>query len=121
MTNFWIFKWLPLFVTGAALESAMQIFLKKGALANKETGGLGYYYNVLRNKWVLSGIALYFGEMVIWIIILSYIPLSIAFPITGIQKVFIVLFSFFVLKERLTRVEWCGIGITAMGILVISL
>lgn len=106
---------------GAALESAMQIFLKKGALTHRESSGLDYYLKVLGNKWVISGIVLYFGEMVIWIIILSYIPLSIAFPITGIQKVFIVLFSFFVLKERLTKVEWCGIGVTSLGILVISM
>lgn len=114
-------KWMPLFVLGAGLESTMQIFLKKGALEHSEHEGLAYYLKVMRNKWVLTGIGLYFIEMVIWIILLTVIPLSIAFPITGVQKIIIVLFSFFVLKEKLSRVEWCGIGITALGIGIISI
>lgn len=106
---------------GAALESTTQIFLKKGALRHNGTAGLGYYAKLLRDRWVISGIIVYLFEMCIWIVILSYIPLSIAFPLTGLQKVMVVLFAFFILKERITGYEWAGIGLTALGIAVISI
>jgi drug/metabolite transporter (DMT)-like permease len=57
--------------------------------------------------------------MVIWIVLLSYIPLSVAFPLTGIQKIIIILFSVFVLREHVSNAEWLGVGITALGIAVI--
>ncbi|TAN62615.1 hypothetical protein EPN18_04405 [bacterium] len=116
-----ILQWMPLFITGAALESTTQIFLKKGALEHSSHDGLKYYFKLLKNKWVLTGIGLYLIEMVIWIILLSVIPLSVAFPITGVQKIMIILFSFLVLKEKISRVEWFSIGITALGISIISI
>lgn len=115
----WLLKWLPLFVVGASMESVTQLCLKKGALIHREIRGLSYYLNLLRTKWVIGGILAYFVEMVIWIVLLSHIPLSIAFPLTGIQKIFIIFFSLLVLKERVTRIEWLGIGITVLGIAVI--
>ncbi|MCL4491423.1 MAG: EamA family transporter [Nitrospirae bacterium] len=115
-----LIKWAPLFILGAAMESTTQLCLKKGALAHQETGGLAYYLKLIRNKWVITGILSYVVEMVIWIVLLSYIPLSIAFPLTGLQKIFIILFSVFILKERVSRIEWLGVGVTALGIAVIG-
>ncbi|OGL50926.1 MAG: hypothetical protein A3C43_01860 [Candidatus Schekmanbacteria bacterium RIFCSPHIGHO2_02_FULL_38_11] len=114
-----IIKWIPLFITGAAMESVTQICLKKGAGIHSGTDGLAYYIKLLKNKWVIIGILSYLVEMVIWIVLLSYIPLSIAFPLTGIQKIFIILFSLFVLKEKISKTEWIGVAITSLGIAVI--
>lgn len=113
-------KWIPVFALGAILESTTQIFLKKGALAHNDTGGVAYYLKLFRNRWVIGGVSLYFVEMFIWIVVLTSVPLSIAFPLTGLQKVFIVLFSFFVLKEKITGTEWLGIGFTVAGMAIIS-
>ncbi|MFI5322687.1 MAG: EamA family transporter [Thermodesulfobacteriota bacterium] len=112
-------KWLPLFFLGAALESTMQISFKKGATIHMERKGLGYYFGLLKEKWVIIGLLSYGIEMVIWILLLSAIPLSIAFPLTGIQQVFLILFSAFILKEKIDRVEWLGVGLVAAGIGII--
>lgn len=114
-----LIKWIPLFMAGAAMESTTQLCLKKGAAAHCETSGFSYYLKIIKNKWVITGILAYLVEMIIWIVLLSYIPLSIAFPLTGIQKIFIIFFSVLVLKERVSKVEWLGVGITALGIAVI--
>lgn len=116
----WLLKWMPLFVLGALLESTTHIFLKKGAVEHNEVSGIHYYLRLMRNKWVIAGILVYVLEMATWIVLLSHIPLSIAFPLTGFQKIFIVMFSFFYLKEKIKKVEWLGIGITVAGIVVIS-
>lgn len=115
-----LIKWFPFFLAGAAMESTTQLCLKKGATVHKETGGFSYYLKLIKNKWVITGILSYLVEMVIWIVLLTYIPLSIAFPLTGLQKIIIILFSVFILKEKVTKVEWLGVGITALGIAVIG-
>lgn len=115
-----LIKWAPLFILGAAMESTTQICLKKGATTHRETGGFAYYLKLIKNKWVITGILSYVMEMIIWVILLTYIPLSIAFPLTGLQKIFIILFSVFILKENVNKVEWLGVGITALGIAVIG-
>ncbi len=115
-----LIKWAPLFILGAAMESTTQLCLKKGAVAHQEESGVTYYLRLIRNKWVITGILSYVIEMVIWIVLLMYIPLSVAFPLTGLQKIFIILFSVFILKEQVSKMEWLGVGITALGIAVIG-
>lgn len=114
-----LLKWMPLFVAGATIESFTQVCLKKGASEHKDTDGIKYYLKILQNRWVIAGISAYLVEMVLWIVLLSYIPLSVAFPLSGIQKIIIILFSVFVLREKANVMEWFGIGITILGIAII--
>jgi len=114
-----LIKWLPLFFLGAGLESTMQISLKKGATIHRETRGLSYYFSLLKEKWVIIGLLSYGIEIVVWIFLLSVIPLSIAFPLTGIQQVFLILFSALVLNEKINKAEWLGVGLIAIGIAII--
>ncbi len=116
-----ILKWLPLFIVGAILESVTQLLLKKGALKNQHVHGFRYLLNIIRNKWVIIGILVYVLQMILWVVLLMYIPLTIAFPLTGIQKVIIILFAALVLKESVSRVEWAGVFFIAMGIVFIVL
>ncbi|MBF0592544.1 MAG: EamA family transporter [Nitrospirae bacterium] len=93
--------------------------LKIGANCHHQTQGLNYYIEILSNKWVITGIMVHVAEMVIWILILKTIPLSVAFPLTGFQKIFVIFFSYFVLKENITKSEWVGIGFISSGLMII--
>lgn len=114
-----LLKWIPLFVAGATIESFTQVCLKKGASEHEDTEGVKYYLKILRNKWVITGVLAYLVDMALWLVLLSYIPLAVAFPLTGIQKIILILFSVFVLKEKANAMEWFGIGITILGIGII--
>lgn len=111
-----LLKLAPLFVIGASMEGVTHLCLKKGASAHCESDGIAYYLQLLRNRWVIAGLLTYLIDNIIWLFILSIVPLSIAFPLTGMQKVFIIFFSVLVLRENVSRAEWWGIGITAAGI-----
>lgn len=115
----WLVKWIPFFVLAAVLEAAGQISFKKGATTNREATGAGYYLKLLKNHWVLVGLVSYGVEMVIWVFLLSNIPLSIAFPLSGFQQLIIILFSVFILKEKINNLEWLGAGFIALGISII--
>ncbi|MDA8084785.1 MAG: hypothetical protein M0024_14105 [Nitrospiraceae bacterium] len=112
-------KWIPFFLASAALETATQVFLKKGADVHSRTGGVRYYIKLLRNRWVVGGILLYLVEMAIWIVLLANIPLSIAFPFTGIQKIFMIAVAVLIFREKVTGTEWLGIATISAGILLI--
>lgn len=115
----WLAKWIPLFLLAAVLESVGQISFKKGAIAHGDIKGIRYYLKLLQTRWVLLGISAYAVEMVIWVFLLSYVPLSIAFPLSGFQQLIIILFSVFVLKEKINNLEWLGAGFITLGISII--
>lgn len=115
-----LIKWLPLFILGAALESVTQISLKKGAIIHGDIRGFGYYLKLLREKWVIIGILSYVVEMAVWVILLSAIPLAIAFPLTGIQQVILILISAFIFKETISKSECLGMVLILIGIGIIA-
>jgi drug/metabolite transporter (DMT)-like permease len=114
----WV-KWIPLFLIGAILESIGQISFKKAAMAHREVQGAHYYLKLAGNKWALGGILAYGIEMLLWIFLLSRIPLSIAFPLAGLQQVVIIVVSFLFLNEKINYAEWLGAGLIALGLSVI--
>lgn len=115
----WLLKWMPFFLLAAVLEATGQISFKKGAVSNRTVSGFRYYVRLLKNGWVLLGLGSYCIEMVIWLFLLSNIPLSIAFPLSGLQQLVIILFSVFILKEKIHNLEWLGAGFIALGISII--
>ena len=111
--------WIPLFVLAAALESTGQILFKKAASANDQAGGLHYYLLLARDKRVLGGLFAYGVEITLWFYLLSRIPLSVAFPLSGLQQLFLILYSFFFLNERINTREWFGASLIALGVSII--
>ncbi len=114
-----LLKWIPFFVIGATSESVAQIFLKKGASENSEIRGLGYYIKLLKNKWIIGALLVFLVDMIIWVILLANIPLSIAFPLSGMEKIIVIFITVFILKEKVNKLEWFGIGLIFCGIIVI--
>lgn len=105
---------IPLFVVSAILESIAHICLKKGSLRCAMKSGGQYYLAVMTTGYVWLGIFAYLIEMLVWLYILSRLPLSIAFPASGIQKIVMVLLAVFVLREPMKKRE--GIAMVLIGI-----
>ncbi len=114
----WI-KWLPLFMAAALLECSGQISFKRAALEHRDVGGVRYYISLARNRWVLGGMLAYGVETLIWIFLLSRIPLSIAFPLAGLQQLVILFLSYVIMKERIRHLELLGAVVIACGLLTI--
>ena len=114
-----IVLWLPFFVLKAVLEGMGHIFLKKGAIENIEVSGIRYYILLLKNKLVLLAFAINVFEILIWVLVLAYLPLSIAFPFTGMNEIFVIFASAYFLKEHINLPEWIGIAFISIGLLII--
>ncbi len=115
----WI-KWLPLFFLAAVLETVGQLSFKRAATEHRTVSGIGYYLRLALNKWAIGGVFSYAVEMLIWLFLLARIPLSIAFPLAGLQQLVILSASYLFLGERVNRIELLGAVFIAAGFLTIA-
>ncbi len=64
---------------------------------------------------VLFGISAFF-----WLVVLSRVPLSIAYPLVGVSYILVVLMAKLVLHESVPALRWIGVAVVALGVAVIG-
>ena len=131
-----------LFVLSIGCDVAGQIFFKVGAMSvpvkdgvrpgkngvgpGKSDAAVGFANwqseaaVVVRNKWLLAGIATYALEALVWLRILSEVPISVAFPIASLNFLGVALASRWFLGEVVTRRQWAGAGLVTMGVALVA-
>ena len=68
--------------------------------------------------WV--GLFLFGISALFWLVVLSRVPLSVAYPVVGISYILIVLFARVFLHEHVPSLRWAGVVVVAMGIAIIG-
>lgn len=103
-----------------SLGSFGQVFLKKG-LAHKTLSGTSIFdtfahvLQAMLQPWVLGGLALYVISTFFWMMIISRVRLSVAYPLISMSYPLVVVLSAVILHER---VYW---QFAAAGLFFISL
>jgi drug/metabolite transporter (DMT)-like permease len=102
-----------------------QLFFKKGMMAlGRVDLSLHDVYlliaHIFSNYFLLAGIFLYAISFLMWLFILSKVKLSIAYPITSMNFVLVLLFSYFIYDEKLTLFQYGGVVFIIMGIFLLS-
>lgn len=72
------------------------------------------------NAWIWLGVAIYAVEIVVWIRILSLVPLAIAFPIASLNFIAITLASWALLGERVGPRRWAGTALVTAGVVLVA-
>ena len=67
------------------------------------------------------GLFLFGVSALFWLVVLSRVDLSIAYPMVGVSYILIVLFARIFLKEHVPTLRWAGVLVVAMGIAIIGL
>jgi multidrug transporter EmrE-like cation transporter len=78
------------------------------------------FTGVIKSPLVLTGLFLYFISAAIWIIVLSTVDLSFAYPFIGLTYVLVLILSKLILKEDVSPIRWIGTAIITIGVIVIS-
>ena len=78
------------------------------------------FSGIIRSPMVLTGLFLYFISAVIWMVILSTVDLSFAYPFIGLSYVLVLVLSKFILKEEVNPIRWAGTFIITVGVVIIS-
>ncbi|HIH15421.1 MAG: hypothetical protein QT08_C0017G0040 [archaeon GW2011_AR17] len=73
------------------------------------------------NKFVLLGCVCYAVSLLMWLVILSKLELSYAYPMISSGYFFVALGSYFIFKEKITLQRWLAIGIIIFGVVLVGL
>jgi drug/metabolite transporter (DMT)-like permease len=111
--------------TGVALNALAQLLLKAG------TNVLGVI-TLTRDNWTgefgrmavephfIGGVACYGISLIVWIIGLSRVPVSIAYPMLSLGYVINAIAAHYLLGESVSIVRWLGIGFIVLGVWLVA-
>lgn len=114
-----------LLVSSVALSSLAQLLLKlglKGAgpLDLSWRGLTALALRVLTNGYLLAGLAGFVGSAVLWLIVLSQVELSLAYPLVSLGYVFVLCLAHFVLGESISTWRLGGVAAIIAGVILIG-
>ncbi|MDD3776890.1 MAG: EamA family transporter [Actinomycetota bacterium] len=119
-------KSVTLILISVAIAVGGQILLKIGMnrIGALDFNGLGslvrLFLAVIKSPIVIIGLFLYVISAALWLIVLSAVDLSFAYPFIGLTYVFVLVLSKFILKEDVNPLRWAGAAIITVGVIVIS-
>jgi len=94
---------------------------KIGEISINSVSTLGnFFISVIKSPLVVTGLFCYVISAAIWLVVLSAVDLSFAYPFIGLTYVLILIVSKFVLKEDVNPIRWAGAAIITIGVIVIS-
>lgn len=117
-------KAFTLIMTGVVFEVVGQIGFKRGAATvvreSGEQGVLRYWRDLALERWIQFGIAVHLVALLIWIAVLSFVPLSIAFPLASLSYCGAAIGGHYWLGERLGRRAGVAIALITIGAALVS-
>jgi drug/metabolite transporter (DMT)-like permease len=70
--------------------------------------------------YVFLGILCFAVSSIFWLVVLSRIDLSMAYPMVSIAYIVTAIFSYYIFKENVTLIRWIGIITICFGVFLIS-
>lgn len=112
-------------MTGVLLNAGAQLLLKAG------TNALGVI-SLTRENWFdtfwrmgtqghfVIGVACYMVSLVVWIMGLSRVPVSVAYPMLSLGYVINAVAAHYIFGESVTLTKWLGIGFIILGVWLVA-
>lgn len=119
-------KSIALILFSIALALGGQFLLKSGMNQVGQIGGgsIAYYkamlFKTFINPYVIVGLLLYALSSVFWLIVLSRVDLSFAYPFLGIGYLIIMFISWRYLHEPMSALRIAGAVLIGLGVVLIS-
>jgi drug/metabolite transporter (DMT)-like permease len=116
--------YIPLLL-GIILNASAQLLLKTGM------GKIGYFTFSVKNIWpiglavatnpyILMGLCCYVISVVVWLLGLSRIDVSIAYPLLSLAYVAVAIIAYFFLHEQVTFMRMAGIFVILIGVFIVA-
>lgn len=114
-----------LILFGVMLNACAQLLLKAG------TNRVGHFdfslnnalpigWQLATNPYIFGGLSCYVVSVVVWIMALSRVPVSIAYPMLSIGYVVNALAAWWLFGESLTAMRLTGIGVIIVGVYLVT-
>ena len=109
-------------LAAVSLAAAGQLMLKHGMneakAASKQPGG-SLLAAAGSSPWVIAGLVVFAGSAVAWLLTLSRVPLSTAYPFNALGFLAILAASVVVLHERVNAWTWVGTAMVVSGLVIV--
>jgi multidrug transporter EmrE-like cation transporter len=120
---------LALILFGVLLNACAQLLLKAGV--NHVTAEVGKFAYSLDNLWpvgvklatqwpIIGGLACYVVSVVVWILGLSRVEVSLAYPLLSLGYVLNAVLAWWLFNEAMNPTRIAGIGIIVVGVVVLT-
>lgn len=100
------------------------VILRKGmkpiSESESEAGLVEMALNVASNVWVIVGVGLHVLALAVWLVALSRVEVTFAYPFLAFGYVFVGLLAWTWLGEDLNPVRLVGMTVIVIGIIVVS-
>ena len=120
-------KSMVLILMAVLLGVVGQLLLKMGitqvgtlAFGSDLAGLIQLGLRVFGNLKVLGGFAAYGLSSLFWIVVLSKVDLSLAYPMLALNYVLVPLTAWLFLGEQVPTLRWLGAGVVIIGVVIIS-
>ena len=118
---------LALLIVSVAFSLAGQLTLKSamdrvGRIGSEDISApVDTLLRAAREPRLWVGLVAFGVSAVFWLVVLSRVPLSVAYPFVGISYIGIVALSRLVLHEHVPALRWVGAIVVATGIVIVGL
>ena len=118
-------RYLPLILSGVMLNAFAQLALKQGmrnigrfsfSMENLPTMA----WTVGSNPFVLAGLACYAVSVILWLLVLSRVEVSYAYPLLSVGYIVTALAGRLLFDEAMDPTRWAGIGVICCGVWLIT-
>ena len=114
-----------LLMLGVLLNATAQLLLKAGtnrigafAFSWENVGPIGA--RLATNPPILAGLACYVVSVVVWILALSRVPVSVAYPLLSVGYIVNALAAWMLFGESLTAQKLVGIAFIMVGVFLVA-
>lgn len=116
---------LPLVLLTAVLNTAAQLLLKLGMT---RVGSFSFTAHnvapialkVVSSPFIVLGLIIYVLSVSLWLLVLSRIPVGIAYPMTSLAYIFNVLGAYIIFNEQISLIQIAGILVIILGVYLIA-
>lgn len=114
-----------LLLFGVLLNASAQLFLKFGM---DRIGEFSFTvaniwpiaWKVATNYFVILGLMCYVISVIVWLMVLSRVPVGLAYPMVSIGYIVTAIAGYFLLGETLTAARIAGIFVIILGVYLVA-
>lgn len=118
-------KQLTLVLVTVTFNVVGQYLMKRGMMDVGRISGdlamiVGSLSRAFLNPWVIAGVVAYGMSSIFWLMLLSRVDLSYAYPALSLGYVMVTLVSAFALGEQVSAMRWAGVIVICVGVALLS-
>ncbi len=112
-------------ITGVILNAGAQLLLKAGTngwgvITLTRENWLATFWRMGTQGYFVAGVAFYVVSLVVWIMGLSRVPVSVAYPMLSLGYVINAVAAYYLFGEAVSATRWLGIGFIILGVWLVA-